>query len=567
MANLVNTAMSGLKAAQAALSAVSNNISNQAVTGYSRQTAMLEQAVGTKNGGVYVGNGVNVVSINRDYNEFVSNQLRAAQATSGSVSANYQQISKINNLLANSTTNLSSTIQSFFTNLQNLANNASDSSARQTMLGKAQGLVNQFKVTDNFLRDIDGNINTEIGSTLKQINTYSNQIASLNNDIMRLRGANQGSEPNDLLDQRDLLVDQLNKLVGVDVTVQDGTTYNVSLKSGLGLVQGFKSNNLVAIPSSSDPARVTVGYDDPTVGISELKETSLSGGSLSGLLEFRSGTLDQTRNQIGQLALAFSDSFNTQHKDGYDYKGEKGGDFFSFGSPNVLNNAKNTGDTVITAAFSDSSKVQATDYTLTYNGNSWDVTRTADKTVISNLTPDGNGKLSFDGLEVSVTTGSTASVKGDSYLLKPLASVIIGMDVAITDPSKIAAASIKKDANGNPILDADGKEQSGGPSDNTNANALLALQSKKIVGGTATVAGAYAGIVGDIGSQTNTLKIYNTSQENVVKQLTIEQQSVSGVNLDEEYGDLMRFQQYYMANAQVIQTAQALFDALLAIRS
>ena len=158
-------------------------------------------------------------------------------------------------------------------------------------------------------------------------------------------------------------------------------------------------------------------------------------------------------------------------------------------------------------------------------------------------------------------------MKGDSYLLKPLASVIIGMDVAITDPSKIAAASIKKDANGNPILDADGKEQSGGPSDNTNANALLALQSKKIVGGTATVAGAYAGIVGDIGSQTNTLKIYNTSQENVVKQLTIEQQSVSGVNLDEEYGDLMRFQQYYMANAQVIQTAQALFDALLAIRS
>ncbi|MCW2484192.1 flagellar basal body rod C-terminal domain-containing protein, partial [Candidatus Symbiopectobacterium sp. NZEC135] len=78
---------------------------------------------------------------------------------------------------------------------------------------------------------------------------------------------------------------------------------------------------------------------------------------------------------------------------------------------------------------------------------------------------------------------------------------------------------------------------------------------------------AYAGIVGDIGNQTSALKINNTSQQNVVKQLTAEQQSVSGVNLDEEYGDLMRYQQYYMANAQVIKTAQALFDALLTMRS
>lgn len=576
MSNLINTAMSGLKAAQAALSTVSNNISNQAVTGYSRQNALIEQAMGTKTSAGYIGNGVNLVSINRDYNEFISNQLRSAQATSSSVSANYEQISKIDNLLANSTTNLSSTIQAFFTNLQNLANNADDSATRQTMLGKAEGLVNQFKVTDKYLGDMNSNINTQVESIVGQVNTYSSQIANLNKEITRLLGANQGAVPNDLYDQRDLLVDKLNTLVGVDVTVQDGTLYHVSLKNGLSLVQGMNSAELEAIPSSGDPARTTVGYKDAVIGTIEIAENTISGGSLSGLLSFRSGTLDNTRNQIGQLALAFADAFNTQHKAGFDFTGEPGGDFFKIGSPTVLNNAKNTGDAVLTASFTDSKAVLATDYKLEFNGTDWAVTRLSTNTTV---TPDTStaGKLSFDGLEVTVA--GTAPEKGDSFILKPVKDVIVDMDVAITDANKIAAASFKLDENGNrvqkvdgngsPVVDADGNPvyEFGGPKDNTNAKALLALQNTKVVEGKSTLSGAYAGLVGQIGNETNTLKINNTSQVNVVKQLTIEQQSVSGVNLDEEYGDLMRFQQYYMANAQVIQTAQALFDALLSIRS
>ncbi|MFT8211229.1 MAG: flagellar hook-associated protein FlgK [Symbiopectobacterium sp.] len=562
MANLVNTAMSGLKAAQAALSAVSNNISNQAVTGYSRQTALLEQAAGTKIGNAYIGNGVNLVSINRDYNEFIATQLRSAQTTSSSVTTSYEQISKIDNLLASSTTNLSSSLQEFFTNLQNVANNAGDSSARQTMIGKAQGLVNQFQVTDKYLRDMDSSINSEIQSVIGQVNTYTSQIANLNKEITRLLGANQGAQPNDLLDQRDLLVDELNKLVGVDVAVQDGTIYNVSLKNGMNLVQGTRSFNLVTVPSSSDPQRVAVGYDDPTVGVSELRESSISGGKLGGFISFRSATLDTTRNQVNQLALAFADAFNTQHKEGYDYNGTPGVDFFEFGGPVVYENSKNTGNAVLSAAYKDTKAVQATDYSMRYNGTSWDVTRTATNTTITGLTPDADGKLTFDGLEVTVTAGSTPLVAGDTYLLKPVSDVIIDMKVAISDPNKVAAASTKLDEDGNEV-----PGESGGPNDNTNAKAMLALQNQKIVGGTATFTGAYAGIVGEIGNQTSALKINNTSQQNVVKQLTAEQKSVSGVNLDEEYGDLMRYQQYYMANAQVIQTAQALFDALLSMRS
>ncbi|MCU1797248.1 flagellar hook-associated protein FlgK [Pectobacterium polaris] len=563
MSNLINTAMSGLKGAQVALSTVSNNISNQAVTGYSRQNAILEQAISSSTSAGYIGNGVNVVSINRQYNEFITNQLRAAQTTSSSVSSYYEQISKIDNLLASSTTSLSSTIQGFFSNLQNLTSNAGDSSTRQTVLGKAEGLVNQFKVTDKYLRDMDSGLNTQIQSIVGQVNTYTDQIASLNNEITKLMGANNGTMPNDLLDQRDLLVDQLNKLVGVDVTVQDGIVYNVALKNGTNLVQAGTSNDLVAIGSSNDPTRLTIGYKDQTNDVVSLNESTLTGGSLGGLLSFRTETLDEARGQLGQLALAFADAFNTQHQKGYDRDGVKGGDFFSFGKAVVMNDSKNGGNAALTPSYTDTKDVQATNYAIKYDGANWQVTRLSDNSKFTAAVDTSDNSLNFDGIKMAIT-GTPAT--NDSFLLKPVNDVIIDMAVAVSDPNKIAAASVKLDENGAPVLDGSGNPVFGGVSDNTNAKALLALQNEKIVGGKASVSGAYASLVGAIGNQTSTLKINNTSQQNVVKQLTAEQQSVSGVNLDEEYGDLMRYQQYYMANAQVIKTAQSIFDALLAAR-
>ncbi|MDC9818398.1 flagellar hook-associated protein FlgK [Pectobacterium polonicum] len=555
MSNLINTAMSGLKGAQVALNTVSNNISNQAVIGYSRQNTIIEQAISSSTSAGYMGNGVNVVSVDRQYNEFINNQLRSAQTTSSSVSAYYDQISKIDNLLASSTTSLSSAIQGFFSNLQNLTSNSGDSATRQTVLGKAEGLVNQFKVTDKYLRDMDSGLNTQIQSIVGQVNTYTNQIASLNNDINRLLGANSGAMPNDLLDQRDHLVDQLNKLVGVDVVIQDGTVYNVALKNGTNLVQAGSSNQLVAIGSSNDGARLTVGYKDQADNVTTLNESSLTGGSLGGLLSFRSETLDGTRNQLGQLALAFADAFNIQHQKGYGRDGVADREFFAFGKAVVLGDSKNGGTATLTPSYTDTKDVQATNYAVKYDGANWQVTRLSDNSTFTAAVDVSDNSLNFDGIKMAITGTPAAN---DSFLLKPVNDVIINMSVAISDPDKIAAAAAF-DADGNSI-------PFGGVSDNTNAKALLALQNEKIVGGKASVSGAYAGMVGSIGNQASTLKINNASQQNVVKQLTAEQQSVSGVNLDEEYGDLMRYQQYYMANAQVIKTAQSIFDALLAAR-
>jgi flagellar hook-associated protein 1 FlgK len=546
MSSLINSAMSGLSAAQTALNTVSNNISSYNVAGYTRQTTILGASNSTLTGGGWVGNGVYVSGVQREYDAFITNQLRAAQNQSSGLTTRYQQMSKIDDVLSDTTNSLSANLQDFFKSLQTLVSNAEDPAARQTVLGKADGMVNQFKTNDQYLRDQDAQVNTAISTSVDQINNYAKQIANLNDQISRLTGVGAGASPNELLDQRDQLVSELNKIVGVDVTVQDSGTYNISIANGYTLVQGSNASQLAAVKSSADPARTTIAYVDTAAGNVEISEKQITTGSLGGLLTFRSQDLDQARNTLNQMALAFADAMNTQHQAGFDANGDAGGKLFDFGSPAVLSNGKNTGSASVTATMTDSTKVQATNYKVEYNGTDWTITRLSDNTSFT-AKPDASGNLSFDGLNVKI---SGSADNKDSFIVKPVNDVIVNMDVAISDESKLAMASAK----------------GSGESDNTNGQKLLDLQSAKLVGGNKTFNDAYAALVSTVGSTTASLKTSSETKVNVVTQLTKQQQSISGVNLDEEYGNLQRYQQYYLANAQVLQTASTLFDALINIR-
>ena len=547
MSSLINSAMSGLSAAQAALNTVSNNISSYNVAGYTRQNTVLGAANSTLTGGGWVGNGVYVSGVQREYDAFITNQLRAAQTQSSGLTTRYQQMSKIDDVLSDTTNSLATNLQDFFKSLQTLVSNAEDPAARQTVIGKADGLVNQFKTNDQYLRDQDAQVNTAISTSVDQINNYAKQIANLNDQISRLTGVGAGSSPNELLDQRDQLVSELNKIVGVDVTVQDSGTYNISIANGYSLVQGSTASQLAAVKSSADSSRTTIAYVDTASGNVEIPEKLITTGSLGGLLTFRAKDLDQARNSLNQMALAFADAMNTQHQAGFDANGVKGGKLFDFGSPSVQSNTKNTGSASVTATMTDSTKVQATNYKVEYNGTDWTITRLSDNTSFT-ATPDATtGNLSFDGLNVNISGNAD---KKDSFIVKPVNDVIMNMDVAISDESKLAMASASDS----------------GESDNTNGQKLLDLQNVKLVGGNKTVNDAYAALVSTVGSTTASLKTSSETKDNVVTQLTKQQQSISGVNLDEEYGNLQRYQQYYLANAQVLQTASTLFDALINIR-
>lgn len=549
MSSIINSAMSGLSAAQAALSTTSNNISNYTVAGYSRQTTVLAQANSTLQGNSYYGNGVNITGVQREYDAFIATQLRGSSANYSAVSTQHSQISNIDDLLSTSTTSLSTSLQGFFTNLQNVVSNANDPSARQSMLSNAQGLVSQFQTSAQYLNNMQNSVNADVDSSIKQVNTLTSQIADLNKQIGKLSTAN-GAAPNDLLDKRDQLVNTLNNVVGVTVSQQDGG-YTVAMANGLTLVNGDKSNDLVAMPSSSDPTRTTIGYVDKQAGNVEIPEKLITTGSLGGLLAFRTQDLDLAQNQLGQLAAAFTTSFNDVHKQGFDSKGNQGVDFFNIGSPIVVGNSKNSTAASVTAEWTDTSALKASNYTVSYDGNNWTATRASDSAAVT-ITPgtdaSGNTTLSFDGLKLTVA-GTPAPAAKDSFLVKPVQNAINDMSVAITSESQVAAAGAV-----------------GGESDNRNAQKLLNLQDVKLVGGNATLSQAYATIVSSVGNKTSSLETTSTTQKSVVSQLTQRQQSVSGVNLDEEYANLTKYQQYYMANAQVLQTASTVFNALINIR-
>ncbi|AZP41915.1 MULTISPECIES: flagellar hook-associated protein FlgK [Rahnella] len=547
--SLINTAMSGLNAAQAALSTTGNNIANVSVAGYNRQTAIITQSNGISTPAGYIGNGVTVTGVNREYNSFVVKQLLGASATGSALSTQLDQASSIDDLLGDSSTGIDATMSTFFKGLQTLTSNASDSAARQAVLGEAQGLTAQFNSSAKYLNDMNTAVNQQVTQNVDQINTYASQIAKLNSQITATRGST-GQEPNALLDQRDQLVSQLNNVTGVVVTQQDGDTYNISFANGTPLVSGGNAKTVVAMPSSADPSKLTVGMTQPDGSVSEIQESRLTTGSLGGTLTFRKDNLEPAINQLGQLALALSDSFNTTNKAGFDLNGDAGTDFFSFTGATTVSNTKNTGSAQLSVAYTDTAAVKASDYTMAYNGTSWDVTRVSDG---AKITPtagtDSNGDptMNFDGLSVSVTGTPNTN---DSITIKTVSNVAGSMNLAISDSSLIAAAGA-----------ADS-----GVSDNTNAQKLLNLQTAKLVEGKSTLSGAYASMVSNVGNQVSTLTTTSTSQANIVTQLTAQQQSISGVNLDEEYGDLQRYQQYYLANAQVVQTASTIFDAIINIR-
>ncbi|WP_241581526.1 flagellar hook-associated protein FlgK [Rosenbergiella nectarea] len=544
MSSLINSAMSGLSAAQQLLNSTANNISSYTIAGYNRQITVISEAQNTFSGNSWYGNGAIVNGVQRQYDALIDSQLRNASAKSSAQSAHYTQLSAIDKQMTLEGGTLNDGLEAFFDTLQNVVNNAADPAARQAVMSQAAALTNQFTSTQTMLDQQQRDINTQLQSTVSAINSYTQQLATLNQRISQL--SQSGDAPNNLLDQRDQLVRELNDQVGVTVAMQDGNM-TVSIANGFTLVSGSKSYALEAIPSNANPDQLTIGYQDKVAGKVELPEKLLKTGKIGGLLAFRHDELNQLQNRLGQLTLAFTSAMNSVQQQGYDLNGQQGEAMFTIGQPTVKQNQLNKGDATLSATFTDPQQVQASDYRVAFKEGSWQVTRLSDNSSVKATLSDDGSTLSFEGLELSVTGTPT---EGDSFLLQPVNQITHQFSLNFSDPNKLAAA-----------------EDLSGESDNRNVQKMLDLQSQKWVGGTQTFSQTWSSAVSFVGTQTQAYGNAVNLSDNILTQLTARQQAVSGVNLDEEYANLTQYQQYYIANTQVLNTASALFDALISVRS
>ena len=626
--NIFGIGVTGLQAAQAGLVTAGHNISNANTPGYTRQQVDFTNALPLATGSGFFGNGVDIVTVKRIYSQFLSNEVLTASTQSNSLESYYSQIKQLDNLLADPSAGLSPALQDFFTAVQGVATTPNVASSRQALLSSAEALKSRFEVIDQRLIDLRDGVNSEVRTTAQEISNFATQIADLNQRIIVARSATGGQPPNDLLDQRDRLVADLNKDVRATVVIQDDGAYNVFIGSGQPLVAGTLAYSLTTLRDPLDPTKMTIGYRTGS-GIVQLPEATLTGGKLGGLLAFRNGSLDPAENALGRIAITLAQTVNAQHQLGQDLNGQLGTALFSIGAPQVNSNLNNTGNAAITAAF-DATNVgglTASDYRLNYDGSNFTLTRLTDNTTRTFATLPQN----VDGFTLTLASGAAAA--GDSFLVRPTVAGSSTLGVAITDPTKIAAAApvrtsqgvantgtgeisagsintaganlqqpvtitftsattydVSGTGTGNPTglaytagqniafngwavqitgTPAPGDTfaigpNTGGRGDNRNALALAGLQTADILdGGTASYQEAYAALVSEVGTQTRQLQVTSEAQGAVLEQAQTAQQSYSGVNLDEEAANLIRFQQAYQACGKMLQIASTLFDTLL----
>ncbi len=436
--NVFSISVSGLNAAQAGMLTTSHNISNVSTPGYSRQEIVQSANIPQFTGSGYFGQGTQVATVKRIYDQFLGSQVLSAEAGAAEMNSYQAQISQISNLLADSSAGLIPALSGFFKGVQDVAANPASIAGRQSMLSAAQALVAQFQALDQQFSQMRDGTNQQISAQITQINTYSSQLADINQRILLAQANGSTQLPNDLLDQRDQMVKELNKLVRVSTLNQGDGSVSIFIGNGQPLVVGTQAYQMKAVPASDDPQRTTVAMLGAGGTALTLPESQITGGSLGGLLNFRSQSLDAAQNAVGRIALTLAQNFNDQHKLGQDLTGALGTNLFNVSGPTVLASRLNTGTGVVTASIFTTKVDQLTssDYRLTYNGvANYTLTRLSDNSVLVN---GAALPASVDGF--AITVGGAPAV-GDSFLIQPTRTGAKNISVAFSDGRQIAAAA------------------------------------------------------------------------------------------------------------------------------
>ena len=632
MADLLRLGAGSLQNWQSALNTTGHNIANANTEGYSRQTVELGTARALRFGFGYVGQGAEIVSIERASNSFVTSQVRNFTSSASQYETFVQFSSRVDDILANSQNSLSVSMERFFNAASDVAASPSTLPERQALIGEGDNLVARQQSFNDLLQDLNSEINNAIGLRVTEINGIASSISEINQLILNTN--NSGGTPNDLLDQRDRLVEKLSTKISTSVIEQNDGSFNVLIGKGQALVIGAVPTELEVRFNQFDSSRLEIGIKGL---IGNDSSQFVKGGELQGLLDFRSRVLNPAQTQLGVLALGMGETINAQHKVGVDLNGVLGGNIFAPIAISVAPEGFNAGTSGPVVTLTDASEVRASDYSLDYDGTQWQLTRLSDSTSVS-----GAGPLVLDGMSVDVSAG--VPVSGDSFRINPGHDAAVNFAMAISDPRKIAAASpviadtplanvgigiltdLKVAANNtlplaapisltfnanaggagipgfdvvggpggsilyDPATDGAGKaftfatqgvsftlantpqpgdsftitNNTGAFGDNRNIVQIGELQyASTLNGGKNSYQEFYGGLVAQVGVISNQAGSNLTIENSLLNQATDYRDSISGVNLDEEAANLLRYQQAYQASAQMIKIADQLFQTLI----
>ncbi|MCZ8062139.1 flagellar hook-associated protein FlgK [Silanimonas sp.] len=623
MPSILGNGTSALLAFQRALATSSHNIANATVDGYTRQRVELSNRPGDGLRNNYIGAGVQIASITRLSDTLVTNRLLDSQGEIGRLDLVNGFALRIDQLFTDATTGLAQPFSAFFDAAQGVAAEPASQAARTELLGRAEALVARFDQLQGGLDQIDREINARLTGGAEEVNRLASEIARLNVEIGR---NGPGNASPDLLDQRDRLVADVANLTGVTTLPQEDGSLNVFTTGGQPIVVGATASRFVTVQDDFRNDRVVLALET-TTGTVRLGAGSIA-GQLGGALSSRADLVDAGRAELGRIAATLAEIVNGQSTAGLDLNGNVGTDFFALAAPQPLANRNNTGTATLAVDIANVGALDGVPLEFRFDGANWTARRgdNGAPVALAGLGTVASPFV-VNGIEVVVSGAAAANdrflIEPTSNAARDIALAIndpnriaaasrirpsadltnLGqgrvVSLAVLDPTNAALTTPATvqfltpttfSLNGGPAqaytpganIDAngwrlvlDGVPRAGdtfrvganvsNSSDNTNMRAWAQLDDSRVLGGGAnSLNDAIVAQTTRIGSAARETSFSLDSQKAIDEALVQQRESLSGVNLDEEAADLLRFQQAYQAAAQVISIADTVFQTFLA---
>ncbi len=436
MADLLLTASSGLRAFQQALNVTGNNIANVNTEGYNRQRLEINAGTPQLSAGGYVGTGARTVSINRVYQDYLSNQLNNSHTAISKYNNIDVYSTQLNGTLGDPEVGISAGMQNMFATWNTMANDPTNTSSPRFLLDSQAQLAMQVENYDSLRNDLIEQVNGQLSSSATQVNRITKELVFLNESLGSL---NQRKElpANDLLDKRDQLVKELNKYMDTKVFQNDDGTIDVYTSDGK--VPLITDNRAMSVYTKESPfekydaingapiknQQLDLYIQMPGTGRETVISDSIKGGEIGGALAFRKDQLMRAEDELGLSVAGMAIAMNAQHRQGFDAAGVRGADLFSLNGkePVLMNtasnysNPSNTGTGSITSTGTPTSEFA---YKLTFNGSSYDVTDAYSNRIISagvTTAALSAGLTNFNGSGVTLTSGAGTPAKGDSFMV------------------------------------------------------------------------------------------------------------------------------------------------------
>ena len=561
--------VTALRAAQQQLDTAAHNIANADTPGYSRQVVSLVEAPpytypGFERSGLpgQIGSGVSVAAITRVRDNFLDTQVQQQTSIQGEWDARDQQLAKVEAIFPEpSDSGLGSSISKYYSAWQDVASNPSSTAARSALTEQASSLAMDINSAATQVGLVATGIDTQVSQQVTTINDLASQIANLNGQIQRVTIS--GSNPNDLLDQREQLLEKLNTIVPTTQLTQSDGTVTV-LVGGTDLVSNVTARKMVAQMNGS--GHITPLWSDGSA-------VSLSTGQMKALLDVRDTDVAGYQAQLNQLAQGIADSTNALHERGVDANGNAGQAMFTYNAADAaatlaINPAVAANPQLIAAASSASSPGDgsvAGQIADLQNAQSYSAgVAGTDIVGVMDLATNTTARL---------MTVATDTAKAQTYTFSSTAPgtlTLTGADgshqtINVTDMTAGTTQVLNFDqlgikltvsAEASPKAAADLVTDFTTPGRTTVVAASMYSPSQ-------TTTEFYAGLVGNIGAAASQSTEMSQNQQLVVTQLTTQVQEKSGVSLDEEATNMLQFQHAYQAAARVITTMDQMLDTLI----